>query len=253
MSIQGYGVLLGTKIGYHRDQPNNFGKYFHGHITVGTPGGTYDTAIDVDSQPPKKVLWKIVHLRPSEWQAIFNLPDGYHPLASTPQSGATDYIRDPRLRTYSFIVDPPPIRLPWWKRFPPLPWLKGSLEMVNPKKYPQPVDSLSLYSNRIRVIDSTPKWKIGADIEALADLEAMLVDSKRVIILGAYYPAQDGRPPGLHDIHQNQGDPQGNWWSLSGIWQDGITICIHSDGSASAFMNKFNSQSDETDDAGHPV
>lgn len=254
MPISGYGVLLGAKIGYHRDQPNNFGKYFHGHITVGTPGGTFETAIDVDSQPPKKVLWKIVHLRPNEWKQIFDLPDGYHALASTPQSGATDYLRDPRLKTYSFIFEPPPLALPsWWKKIPPFPWLMDKLETIRLIKSTNAIQQFKLHNNKIRIVDVTPAWKIGTDVEALTDLEAMLVDAQRVIIFGAYYPANNGRPPGLHDIHQNQGDPPGQWWNLSGIWQDGLTICMHSDGSSTAFMNKFNLQADQTDNGGHPI
>jgi hypothetical protein len=59
MPLSQYGVLVGTKVGYYRDQPNNFGKYFHGHIDVQTPNQLYNTAIDVDSQPPKQVKWKV--------------------------------------------------------------------------------------------------------------------------------------------------------------------------------------------------
>jgi uncharacterized protein YukJ len=76
----------------------------------------------------------------------------------------------------------------------------------------------------------------------------------RVVIFGAFYPARGVRPPGLHDIHLNQGDALGSsWWPLDGIWQDGLTIAVHSDGTASAFMNKFSTQAMSTDDQGHPA
>jgi hypothetical protein len=255
MPLSQYGVLVGTKVGYYRDQPNNFGKYFHGHIDVQTPNQLYNTAIDVDSQPPKQVQWKVIHLRSEEWQDIFTLADGYHPLASNGNSGAVDYYRDLRLRTYIFGIDPPPIEIPWWKSFPPFPWIKRIPERLNVLLNRASVNpSIQLLKFSRRLIDVTPPWNIGNDIQALADLEAMLVDASRVVIFGEFYPAKNGKPPGLHDIHQNQGDPAGSqWWNLSGIWQDGLTIAIHSDGTASAFMNKFNSQVEKTDDNGHPI
>jgi Uncharacterized conserved protein (DUF2278) len=113
---------------------------------------------------------------------------------------------------------------------------------------------MQFMSRRLRLVDATPPWKSGADIEALTDLEAMITDAARVVIFGESYPAANGRPPGLHDIHLNQGDPPGSqWWSLNGVWQDGLTIAIHSDGAASAFMNMFSTQSLSTDDQGHPT
>jgi uncharacterized protein YukJ len=59
----------------------------------------------------------------------------------------------------------------------------------------------------------------------------------------------------LHDIHQNQGDPPTapQFYAADGIWQDGLTIAIHSDGTASAFMNRFSTQSIHTDEQGHPL
>ena len=119
MAITNYSVLIGTKAGYHRDDANNFGKFFHGHIDVQTPTQLYNTAIDVDSERPGvSVQWRLLHLRPAEWTAIFALPDGLHPLTSNSTSGAVDYYRDPRLQTFAVIpeyIDGP---VPWWKRIP---------------------------------------------------------------------------------------------------------------------------------------
>jgi hypothetical protein len=56
-------------------------------------------------------------------------------------------------------------------------------------------------AQRMRVIDVTPPWKTGTDIEALTDLEIMITDAPRVAIFGEFYPVQNGRSPGLHDIH----------------------------------------------------
>ena len=55
-------------------------------------------------------------------------------------------------------------------------------------------------------------------------------------------------------MHQNQGDPEGSqWWDENGIWQDGATAVEHADGRYAIFLSKFTSQSDTTDDNGHPL
>jgi hypothetical protein len=257
MPLDEYGVLLGTKVGYHRDEPDNFGRFFHGHIDVQVPGGLYNTAIDVDSERPGiSVQWRVVPLRVAEWQPIFSLPDGFHGLSSNDGSGAVDYVRDQRLRELIFVPEYLAGPTPWWKRVPPW-WSRASearkvLVGALPEISAQPI--MRLLSRRVRILDVTPPWKSGTDIQALTDLEAMIVDAPRVVIFGEFYPARNGRPPGLHDIHLNQGDPIGSqWWAINGIWQDGLTIAIHSDGTASAFMNKFSTQVLNTDDQGHPV
>lgn len=265
MPLSHYGVLLGTKVGYHRDQPDNFGRFYHGHIDVQTPGQLYNTAIDVDSERPGvQVQWRVIPLRVSEWQPIFGLADGFHPLAMNQTSGAVDYYRDSRLRDLiifpEFVAGP----IPWWKRIGEA-WnvLLGRRQdlfvEMQPRESVQSIQvlaspALAMIARHIRIIDVTPPWKTGTDIQALTDLEAMITDAPRVAIFGDSYPASGGRPPGLHDIHLNQGDPAGSaWWSLDGIWQDGLTIAIHSDGTASAFENKFSTQSMATDNQGHPV
>jgi Uncharacterized conserved protein (DUF2278) len=275
MALKDYGVVLGAKAGYHRDAPNDFGKFFHGHIDIQTPGQLYNTAIDVDSERPGvKVQWKVVKLRSGEWQAVFELADGFHPIASNELSGAVDYLRDHRVHSYIFVPDVFDGPIPPWKK--PDPWwrelirrtidkLSGLWARLLPRtagpgapitlhgvsKTALPLQTLS---RRYHVVDITPPWKIGTDTEALTDLEAMLVDAARVIVFGDFYPAKNGLPPGLHDIHQNQGDPPNSPFApLDAIWQDGVTIVVHSDGTASAFLNKFSTQSDKTDEQGHPA
>ena len=43
----GYGVLLGTLVDYKRDDPNDFGRFMHGVLTVAAPAGRYQCAVDV--------------------------------------------------------------------------------------------------------------------------------------------------------------------------------------------------------------
>jgi hypothetical protein len=216
----GYGVVIGTKSNYYRDPVNNYGQYFHGNVDVATPAGSYHCAIDVDSKSVKNgVAWKVVELTASQMKGIASRPYGWHPLASTSTSGALDYIREPAL------VE----RMGCWLG----PWIifARMLPTVMQPTFVKP-------------------WKTGTSIEALADLEPLLDASKRVFIFGE--PFTDGL--GVHNIHQNQGDPVNSQWAAeNGIWQDGGTIVERKDGTYAAFLNKFSTQASQTDNQGHPI
>jgi len=59
---------------------------------------------------------------------------------------------------------------------------------------------------------------------------------------------------GVHNIHQNQGDPVGGGHDAeNGPWQDGATIVETSQGDFIGFLNKFKTQSFKTDELGHPL
>jgi hypothetical protein len=58
---------------------------------------------------------------------------------------------------------------------------------------------------------------------------------------------------GVHDVHCNQGDPAGPFQHLDGIWQDGCVFATKADGSLSAYLGKFSSQSLRTDNNGLPL
>ena len=97
---------------------------------------------------------------------------------------------------------------------------------------------------------AAPPWTQGSNLEAATALEALLADSSSILVYGE--PFTTGL--GMHNIHQNQGDPLGSQWEdENGIWQDGATVVQRADGSFSAFVSKFTSQSYVTDDEGHPV
>jgi uncharacterized protein YukJ len=55
---------------------------------------------------------------------------------------------------------------------------------------------------------------------------------------------------GVHDVHCNQGDPPGQFRVLDGIWQDGCVFALKADGTLSAYLGKFSSQSLNTDNNG---
>ena len=101
-----------------------------------------------------------------------------------------------------------------------------------------------------KIVSLRPPCNAGSSEQALVDLESVISNPLRVMVFGA--PFRVGR--GVHDIHQNQGDPIGGGFDReNAIWQDGITIAVRSDGTASAFMNKFSTQADATDDNGHSI
>jgi len=265
MGLPNYGVVLGTFGSFWRDQPDNQGKYYHGHVRVNLPGGEfYNCAIDVDShQNSIHVEWLLEHLRPAEWAGIFGLANGYHPLASNDMSGAVDYIRDSRLFNYLILPDIVDVKWPpWWPPIPPVEripfWdrIASGLKYIftgTPPVVAQP-KMMALSHRSSRIVRWPHVWKSGLGADALNDLEAMLAGCSRVAVFGDRYPSQGGNPPGIHDIHQNQGDPLGSTWAGSNaIWQDGLTVAIRPDGSATAFLNKFSSQSYKTDDQGHPI
>ncbi|NOQ28166.1 MAG: DUF2278 family protein [Bacteroidales bacterium] len=214
----GYGVVLGTVDSYYRDDPDNFGKYYHEHIIVQTNNGNYQCAIDVDSKNSAVgVEWRTVTLKTSELNNIISLGGGFHNLASNSASGAIDYIRSEMFKTRmgcAYLI----------------------YKLLGKSK--KPADF----------------WKKGVGIDAISDLEPIIQETKDkglpVLIFGE--PFTSGL--GIHNIHQNQGDPAGtHWWNENGIWQDGCTILQQSADTWIAFLNKFSTQSYLTDDNGHPL
>ncbi len=214
----GYGLVIGQKSGYYRDPPDNYGRYYHGNLTVRTPGGDYHCAIDVDPKfMPDGIQWRIARIRPVDFAAIKGLSDGWHSLPSTASSNALDYIR-------SYVLHPPVVI--WTVRY----------------------DScLSRFLNFIRW---NPPWISGTGIQSLADLEAIITQGVRFYVFGE--PFTTGL--GVHNIHQNQGDPIGGGHDTdNAIWQDGGTIIETAQGQFIGFLNKFKTQSFKTDNLGHPV
>jgi hypothetical protein len=71
---------------------------------------------------------------------------------------------------------------------------------------------------------------------------------------GALHPPPFNAGLGVHNIHQNQGDPVGGGHDTeNAIWQDGGTIVETDQGDILGFLNKFKSQSFKTDYLGHPA
>lgn len=221
MSLKdGYGVVIGTLHSYYRDPVNDYGQYYHGNAEVQTPAGIYKCAIDVDS---KKMLngveWRMVELGKPTLKGVAVLANGWHYLASHAASGALDYIRCPEFQPKAGCV----------------------FVIFNP-----------IFEALLRLLQSVinPPWKQGTSINALADLEPLLQEPKKLYIFGVPFT----KDLGVHNIHQNQGDPaHSQWWAENGIWQDGATLIQRQDDTIVAFLNKFKTQSYKTDNNGHPV
>jgi uncharacterized protein YukJ len=214
----GYGVLIGTIGDYYRDDPDEYGRYYHGNLLLAAPAGSYRCAIDVDShQSNTGVEWRVVPLRAQELGPVNSFGAGFQLLPSTSNSGAIDYIRSSMFT----------VRL-------------GCLAII-----------LAILRRRFEIAET---WKRGTSIDALQDLEPLVANTRA----GGYRALVYGEPftsgLGVHNIHQNQGDPLASPWSAeNGIWQDGCTILQQSTDVYVAFMNKFTTQAYWTDNQGHPV
>lgn len=214
----GYGVLIGGRHAYYRDPPDNYGRYYHGNLVVSAPAGLYHCAIDVDPKSmPDGIQWRVVRIRRAQLATLCALSDGWHPLASTPGSGALDYIR-------AAVLHPP--LLVW------------------------PIRRDACLSRLLAWLQWNPPWHSGTGIQALTDLEQVIGQAVRCYVFGE--PFNTGL--GVHNIHQNQGDPVGGGHDAeNAIWQDGATVVETADGDLLAFLNKFRTQAFRTDDNGRPI
>jgi hypothetical protein len=216
--LDSYGVLVGTLHRHFRDRPDDQGRWFHVNLDVDAPAGRHRCAVDVDSKMSAVgVQWKVLTLAGPQMAPLTGLAPGVHPLAPSSGSGALDYQRHPALA-------------------PRLGCLAGLL----------PARLARSLLDRL----SESGWTSGSHLQAAEALEPILVPGRRVLVVGE--PFATGL--GMHNIHQNQGDPAGSqWWDENGIWQDGATMAERPDGRVDVFLSKFSTQSFRTDDDGHPA
>jgi uncharacterized protein YukJ len=93
-------------------------------------------------------------------------------------------------------------------------------------------------------------WLRSDGNNALTALESELTGNRKVYLFGERFTTGQG----VHDVHQNQGDPIGSqWWEDNGIWQDGAVGVQREDGTLFMWQVRFNSQATNTDNAGHPA
>jgi hypothetical protein len=103
---------------------------------------------------------------------------------------------------------------------------------------------------RSSILQPRPVWTTVTGSEAGDALIAMVRPSQKVYVFGAPYPHGNG----MHDVHCNQGDPQGSqWYPENGIWQDGCVFVKKTDGTLSTYLGMFLNQTLNTDNNGNPV
>jgi hypothetical protein len=178
---------------------------------------------DFSSANKDRIQYKIFqNLTPGLFAAIMAFPDGYTSLGigpvKGPTSGALDYIRSPILALGSS------------GDAPTAGWIVSDGKIA--------VSALQ------KQLDAKPQ-KMFVFGEPFTDPAPVTQDGVR---------SQNG----LHNVHMNQGDPakssDGQDHQIDdGIWQDGATIFLNSDGSLTAFCSKFVSQSFNTNDQGLPA
>ena len=219
MSLDNYGVAIGPIMSYYRDGPDESGKYSHGHIQLETPDGIYNCAIDVDT-PNENVgiEYRIVNLKENDLSNILFIADGFTDLNNNSKSGALDYIRS---------------------------------KMLHPRLGCLPVIFNPFIQLIMKFLDNSSwSWTVASGEEALNALEGLLSGATKAYIFGE--PFDTGL--GVHNIHQNQGDPVDSLWGpANGTWQDGATIIRTASGKLVAFLNKFTTQSYKTDNYGDPL
>jgi|WetSurMetagenome_2_1015567.scaffolds.fasta_scaffold87338_2 hypothetical protein len=204
----GYGVLVGTLHNYFCDRKTSDSNYYHCNIKVRSRSKLYLCPVDLDSKHDANGFqWRVVHIAQPELGPVKGFLEGWHHLESRKGSGALDYYRSEALQPTGECL------------------CQGNEPML-----PEPAGE---------GLRSIPVWKSGTGIEAFADLEPLLSGSIRLFVYGE--PFRVGR--GVHNIHQNQGDPDwSRWQGENGIWQDGGVAVLLKDGTVSAFLCKFKTQ-----------
>lgn len=239
----GYGVAIGTFASFTREDPSDFGTWYHGKLRIDTPAGQYEAALDVDTPSGVGVSYRVVDdLSTQDVPVLAALAGGFTPLASTATSGALDYVRSPVLRDGWMVRE-----------------LRWRIGLLRSRRHLQPwgPTPLDLAVGRLRRW-LLPVWRwrwrsfpwISSDGDnALDVLEALLPTAARIYILGE--PFTTGL--GVHNVHMNQGDPPGPHQAENATWQDGAVLVQRADGSVTVWQVKFNTQSLHTGDDGLPL
>jgi hypothetical protein len=202
--FDGYGVLVGRLLRYACDKQQDEFHYYHCILHVRTPDGVYRCAVDLDSKHRRDGLqWKVVELASGAVGTVTSFPEGWSDLEMSEGSGALDYYRSPALGPCSECIH------------------------------------ASQMNGEGCVVEKKKSWKYGTGDHAFHDLEALLEQSRKIYVFGE--PFRNGL--GVHNIHQNQGDPpESRWAGENGPWQDGAVMVERHDGTVAAFLCKFSTQ-----------
>jgi hypothetical protein len=203
----------GAVVGEFKNYTTEQGQWYHVDLNIQAGEVLYQAAVDVNEINGLFQYQVLDGLDISLFGPVWGKADGWYPLASTATSGAMDYARSPILQ--------------------------------------RPLGCLSLIFGMWNAVTggSVQTWTNVTGNEAGEALIAMVTGSTKVYAFGAPYTTGYG----VHDVHCNQGDPPGQFQSLDGIWQDGCVFAQKADGSLSAYLGKFSTQTLNTNNNGLPI
>jgi hypothetical protein len=203
----------GVVVGQFINYTTNEGQWLHVDLSIEAGDVQYQAAVDVN-EPNGQFQYQVFNkLDISLFAPISALSDGWHHLNPNSTSGAIDYARSPILQ--------------------------------------RPLGCLAVFWGLLNAIFGTnfQEWTNVTGNEAGKALIDMVTGSTRVFAFGAPYTNGNG----VHDVHCNQGDPPGQFRHLDGIWQDGCVFAMKGDGTLSAYLGKFSTQTLNTDNNGLPI
>ena len=203
----------GVVVGEYVNYTTEQGQWMHVDLNIQVGEVQYQAAVDVN-EPNGQFQYQVFNnLDISLFAPDSGFADGWHHLNSNPTSGAMDYARSPILQ--------------------------------------RPLGCLAIFWGIWNGIFKTSfqTWTNVTGNEAGEALVAMVEGSAKLYAFGAPYTTGNG----VHDVHCNQGDPPGEFQHLDGIWQDGCVFALKADGSLSAYLGKFSTQSLNTDNNGLPI
>ncbi len=203
----------GVVVGDFTGYTTQQGQWFHVDMNIQAGDSVYQAAVDVNEVNGKFQYQVFDNLDLSLFAPISALSNGWHHLASNPTSGAMDYARSPIFQK-------------------PLGCLAIFWGIFN-----------SIFHTNIQT------WTDVTGNEAGDALVAMVTGSQKVYAFGAPYTTGLG----VHDVHCNQGDPPGPHQGDDGIWQDGCVFALKADGTLSAYLGKFATQTLKTNNNGLPA
>src|SRR6478735_7977060 len=99
MPFTQYGVLSGTLVSHERDDPDEFGRWWHVNLKLRSGARDYRVAVDVDStNSAAGVQWKTIRTTGAKLGWPTPPAPAFTKLASDPTTGAIDVIRHRELR-----------------------------------------------------------------------------------------------------------------------------------------------------------
>jgi hypothetical protein len=203
----------GVVVGDFTGYTTEQGQWYHVDMNIQAGKSVYQAAVDVNEVNGNFQYQIFNNLDQSLFANIAALPDGWHNLAPNATSGAMDYARSPIFQK-------------------PLGCLAVFWSVWD-----------AIFRTNIQV------WQNVTGNAAGVALIAMVQGSKKVYAFGAPYTTGLG----VHDVHCNQGDPPGPHQADDGIWQDGCVFALKADGSLSAYLGKFATQTLTTNNQGLPA